>query len=400
MLSIGICGKPNAGKSTFFSAATMVDVAIASYPFTTIDPNKGVAYVRAKCPCKERGLTCSPRNSKCIDGVRMVPANFIDVAGLVPGAHEGKGLGNKFLDDLRNAAAIIQVVDASGRTDLEGNPAEKSNPILEVEMLADEISRWMADIVMRGVGGLRKKGSADKSVGPSAEKLAVQLSGLGVTRQNVIDACHGKGVGKSPDAIVFETEAEVLAFAQALRRASKPVMVAANKIDVPGADENCTKLEEEMGKERVVRCYADGELALRKAEKAGLVKYVPGAADFEIGAKADARQREALERIRAVVKKNGGTGVQQALEHAVFGLLGLMVVYPVEDASKLTDSKGNVLPDAILVRKGSTPLDLARAVHSDLADKFICAVDVKTGMKVGKEHVLKDGDVMKIVAGK
>ncbi|MFA6035813.1 MAG: redox-regulated ATPase YchF [Candidatus Micrarchaeia archaeon] len=388
MLDIGICGKPNCGKSTFFSAATMVDVAIANYPFTTIEANRGVAYVRSVCPCKEFGKKCNPRNSKCVDGVRLVPLTVIDVAGLVPGAHEGKGLGNKFLDDLRNASAIIQVVDASGKTDLEGKPAEGQKPEKEVEMLEEEVARWMAGIIMRGVG-LRKK--------LDAEQMAVQMSGLGMTREHVIAACNK--LGRTHDTIAFEKEEEVLEFARALRQAAKPILVAANKIDIGGAEANCEQLEGKLGKERVVRCFADGELALRKAEKAGLVKYVPGAESFEI-LRGEQRQKDALGRIGEVVRRNNGTGVQQALDRAAFGLLGLIVVYPVEDATKLSDAKGNVLPDAILLKSGSTPLDLARAVHTELAEKFICAIDVRKGMKVGKEHVLKDGDVLRIVTNR
>jgi len=388
MLDMGICGKPNSGKSTFFSAATMVDVAIANYPFTTIEANRGVAYVRAECPCKGFGKKCSPKNSKCIDGVRLVPVTVIDVAGLVPGAHEGRGLGNKFLDDLRNASAIIQVVDASGKTDLEGNPTEDADPAMEVAMLEEEIAQWMAGIIMRGVG-LRKK--------LDAAAVATQLSGLGITREHVIAACNK--LGRTHDVIAFEKGEEMLEFAGALRRAAKPILIAANKIDIGGAEEKCEKLEGGLGKDRVVRCFADGELALRKAERAGLVNYVPGAKEFEIRG-GEARQKEALERIGAVVKRNSGTGVQQALDRAAFELLGLIVVYPVEDVTGLCDSKGNVLPDAILLKKGSTPLDLARAIHTDLAEKFICAIDVRKGLKVGKEHVMKDGEVLKIVTGR
>lgn len=388
MLDIGICGKPNSGKSTFFSAATMVDVAIADYPFTTIDANRGVAYVRAECPCKGLGKKCNPRNSKCVDGTRLVPITIIDVAGLVPGAYKGKGLGNKFLDDLRNASVIIQVVDASGKTDLEGKPAENADPAKEIEMLGEEIVRWMAGIILRGAG-LRKK--------LDAEQLAVQLSGLGIGKEQVAAACDK--TGRTRDGILFESEEEVVDFAGALRKVAKPTIIAANKADIAGAEANCERLERTYGEEEVVRCFAEGELALRKAEKAGLVKYTPGDEKFEMVG-GEEKQREALGKIAEVMKKNGGTGVQQALNRAAFGLLGLIVVYPVEDVAGLSDSKGNVLPDAVLLKKGSTPLDLARAVHTDLAEKFICAIDVRKGMKVGKEHELKDGDVLKIVIGR
>ncbi len=88
MIEIGIAGKPNAGKSTFFKAATLADAEIANYPFTTIKPNVGIGYVRVKCVCQELGVKCN----ECIDGWRFIPVKLIDIAGLVPDAHKGGGL--------------------------------------------------------------------------------------------------------------------------------------------------------------------------------------------------------------------------------------------------------------------------------------------------------------------
>ena len=119
---IGIIGKSNVGKSTFFNAVTDLSVQTANYPFTTIEPNVGVAYVRIECICKEFEVQDNPVHSVCIDGIRFIPVKVIDIAGLVPGAHLGKGIGNKFLDDSRQADALIHVVDASGSTDSEGRP--------------------------------------------------------------------------------------------------------------------------------------------------------------------------------------------------------------------------------------------------------------------------------------
>ena len=388
MIGIGICGKPNCGKSTFFSAVTMVDVPIADYPFTTIKANRGIAYVRAKCPCRERGVTCQPKNSKCIDGVRLVPTTVIDVAGLVPGAHEGRGLGNKFLDDLRNASAIIQVVDASGRTDLEGKPAGDFDPLLEVGMLETEMAQWMAAVMRREVGTGRTS---------TADTVADRMSGLGITREHVVKACDS--CGQTHDKIGFSGDGAMMTFARELRRISKPILVVANKMDVRGAEENFERMREALGRERVMPSYAEGELALRRADRAGMIKYVPGEAGFEVIG-GDERQREALGLIGKVMNKYGGTGVQDAVDRAAFGLLELNIVYPVENEARLSDGSGNVLPDAILLKKGSSALDLAREIHSELADKFICAIDVKRRMKVGRDHVLRDGDIIKIVKGR
>ena len=135
MLSVGLAGKPNAGKSTFFKAATLAEVEIANYPFTTIDANHGVSFVRVPCPCKELGA--GKECGRCQDGVRYVPVELIDVAGLVPDAHLGKGLGNEFLDSLRVAEAVIHVLDASGSADAEGNPVGVGNydPMTDVGFL-------------------------------------------------------------------------------------------------------------------------------------------------------------------------------------------------------------------------------------------------------------------------
>src|SRR3989338_6474207 len=108
---LGLVGKPSAGKSTFFKAATLAEVAIASYPFTTIKANQGVGYVKIDCIDKEFKVQCNPNHGFCINGKRFVPVDLLDVARLVPGASEGKGLGNQFLDDLTKADALISILD-------------------------------------------------------------------------------------------------------------------------------------------------------------------------------------------------------------------------------------------------------------------------------------------------
>ena len=384
---IGVVGKPNAGKSTFFAGATLVDAKIAPFPFTTIEPNRGKAYVRAKCPCKELGTVCKPKNSLCENGVRLLPIEMMDVAGLVPDAHAGRGLGLKFLDDLRAADVLIQVVDASGRTDLEGKDCENCDPSEEIRFLSREIEYWIADILKRNMSKIKGRG---------IEELLTALTGLKVTRAQIEEVGMKKGF---PVEKINWSDDEILAFAKEIRAISKPIAIAANKVDSPNGRSNYEKLKADFPNLLVVPTCAEAELALRRANEKKLVKYVPGSADFEVLG-GEPKQREALEKIRSILKANNGTGVQQLIDKVVFGLLNLIVVLPVEDEHKFSDHFGNVLPDGYLLRRGSNCHALAEKIHTDLAQKFICGIDARKHMRVGKEHILENGDVIKIVANR
>jgi ribosome-binding ATPase YchF (GTP1/OBG family) len=386
-LFIGVVGKPNAGKSTFFAGATLVDAKIAPFPFTTIEPNKGKAYVRVECPCKNLGVKCRPKNSLCVDGVRLIPIETVDVAGLVPDAHLGRGLGLKFLDDLRAADALIQVVDSSGKTDLEGKDCLGCDPSEEIRFLVKEIEYWIADIIKRNMMKIKGRG---------ADEVTTALTGLKITRSHVEVAANKASV---PLEKINWNDEETLSFSKQIRAISKPIAFAANKVDSLEGRKNFEKMRKEFPGMLIVSTCAEAELALRRANEKGLVKYVPGAPDFEVLG-GEPKQREALEKIRAIVKENGGTGVQQLIDRVVFELLDLIVVYPVEDEHKFSDHFGNVLPDGYLLKKGSNCHALAEKIHTDLAKKFICGIDARTHMRVGKDHVLQNGDVIKIVANR
>ncbi|MEM5835198.1 MAG: redox-regulated ATPase YchF [Candidatus Aenigmatarchaeota archaeon] len=387
MIELAIIGKPNAGKSTFLKAATLADVRIASYPFTTISPNFAIAYVTTKCVCKELGLNCN----NCINGIRFIPIKLIDVPGLVPGAHKGRGLGNKFLDDLRQAQAFIHVVDFSGLTDSEGNPTKGHNPLEDIEFLENEIDEWLFSIVLRALERYFKTSNTIdfEKIDMLTNLIAKQLTGLGI-KESVIKSCllELKGV---------LSEENLKYFVKSLRKKAKPMLIAANKIDMEEAKENYFKLKDKI-EYPIIPCSADYELALRIANQKGIIDYLPGERDFKIKGNINEKQILALEKIRRMLNEFGSTGVQDCLNKIVFDLLNYIVVYPVENENKFSDKKGNILPDALLLPKESKPIDLAFAIHSDLGENFICAIDAKTKQKVANDYELKNNDIIKIVA--
>ncbi len=383
---IALAGKPNTGKSTFFKAATLADVEIANYPFTTINANRGIAHVRSPCPCSELESRCS----SCVNGVRFIPIELIDVAGLVPEAHKGRGLGNAFLDNLRQAEAIINVIDASGSTDIEGNVLGtcSHDPLEDVYLLDKELSLWIAGIIRKNWQKLAKRAEA----GGVTHVIADQLAGLNINEHQAKAAMSTLGLNEKQ--LKNWTEQDVVQLSGELRKRTKPIIVAANKKDI--ASEQALDHITSFCRD-VLKTSGEAELALRLAAQKELIDYVPGDDTFHILKRASEQQARALERLQHFVAREP-TGVQACLNKAIFDVLQYIVVYPVEDENRFSDKEGNILPDAFLLKRGQTVRDLAFKVHTDIGRTFLYGMDARTKRRLGEHHELVDGDIVKIVA--
>lgn len=393
---IGLVGKPSVGKSTFFKAATLAEVEIAPYPFTTIKPNHGVGYVKVDCIDKEFNTQCNPNHGFCINHKRFVPIDLMDVAGLVPGASEGKGLGNQFLDDLRQADVFIHIVDLSGMTDENGKPTENYDISKDIIFLEEELDKWFLGILMKVWKGFARKAELEEDNFASA--VANQFSGLKVKEEHAKSALLKLNL---PARASSWNEKELLKFASELRKQSKPMIIAANKIDTPQGKSNYDKLRKRFPDRIIIPCSADSELALREAAKMGLIDYVAGERNFETGNKVNDKQKQALEKIKKNVldELQEGTGVQEILNYSVFNLLKYIAIFPA-GAHKLADSKGRILPDCFLLPPNSTALDFAYFLHTDFGKNFIKAIDARTKKILGRDYKLKHRDALEIVTGR
>lgn len=395
---VGVVGKTNTGKSTFFSAVTLISIAIENRPFTTIKPNRGIGYLRSPCVCKDFNVKDQPSNSICVEGTRLIPIELLDIAGLVPGAWQGRGLGNMFLDDIRKADALIHVVDAAGATDEEGQSCKPGtrDPVKDVEFLDYEISMWLVQIIKKDWRKLVQV--IDVMKGSFVDALFDKLSGLAIKKAHVSEALRRTGL--EVEHVSKWSDDDLLNLASTLRKIAKPMVIAANKIDLPYAEENVKKLKE-LGYP-VVPCCCEGELILRRAAERGLINYTPGDKDFTFKSPSiTEEQKRVLELIRnRVLAKWGSTGVQQVMDTAFFKLLQMIPVYPVEDSESLSNHKGKVLPDVYLIPSGSNPRQLAYLIHSDLGDTFIYAIDARTKKRLGEDYMLKERDVIKIISAK
>ena len=399
---IGIVGKPSSGKSTFLNAACLTNAKVSELPFTTIDPNKGVAYIKSDCVCKELGVNDNPKNSYCIDGNRFVPVNLLDVAGLVPDAHRGKGLGNKFLNDLSKATVLIHIVDITGSLDKMGNRIKEgaNNPYEDILFLEEEIDLWFKQILEREDWDkfLRTFSRESKKF---IEELSNRVSGIKVSKFHIIEALKKTQLSEKNPA--EWSDVDLLNFSKVLRRLSKPILIAANKIDKEIGVKNLIALKSSY-KDQIIPCSALAEYYLRKYDNEGTIKYIPGSNDFSFMNLQNLSEKEVemLKEIKGkILTPFNGTGVQEILNYSVFNIGKQICVYPVADFNNFTDNSGNVLPDTFLVKKGTTLIDFVRdKIHTELADKFMFGIDAISKKRLGENYILQNNDVIKIITSK
>ncbi len=317
----------------------------------------------------------------------------MDVAGLVPGASEGKGLGNQFLDDLRQADVFIQIVDLSGKTDENGKETENYEPEKDIIFLEEELNKWFYNIISKMWKSFARKTEMENL--KFSESVAKQFSGLKVNEEQVKRILLKINFKEKPSQW---TENQLMKFVSSLREESKPMIIAGNKVDTPNGEKNYKKLKIKFPNLTIIPCSADSECALREAAKIGLIDYIPGEKTFVIKGKLNEKQKDALEKIKKNIleKYEFGTGIQEILNQSVFSLLGYLAIFPA-GATKLGDSKGNILPDCFLLPKNSTALDFAYFLHTDFGKNFIKAIDARTKRALGKDYKLKNRDALEIV---
>ena len=388
--TIGLVGKPSVGKSTFFNAATMNDVPEGAYPFTTIDPSVGEAYVRVDCAAPEFGHDCTPNHGYCDDGVRFVPTKLVDVAGLVPGAHEGKGLGNQFLTDLNEADVLIHVVDFSGRTDMEGEPTEGHDPREDIDFLEDELDMWYLDILEKGIERYRSGyGGEERAI---EADLAEQMSAFGIKAEELKQVILSLGLELAPDGW-GDDDREALA--REIRIRTKPILVAANKADTEPARENYAEITADPDYDHltIVPVSAHAEKALKNGDEAGVLEYRPGDDGFSIVGDIPEEKRAGLDRIEGFLGAFGETGVQRAIETALFEELGAIAVFP---GARKPQDDGSFLQDCFALPGGSTAEEFAYFLHTDIGEGFLHAHDVRTERQIAADTELSHRDVIEI----
>ncbi|MEA3399488.1 MAG: redox-regulated ATPase YchF [Patescibacteria group bacterium] len=402
---IGIVGKPSVGKSTFFKASTLSEVDIANYPFTTIKANHAVGFVRIKDSAQEEqfGKISNPRMGYVQGKWRFVPVDLIDVAGLVPGAHKGEGMGGSFLNDLNQANALVHVIDVSGSVNEKGESVEAGSydPSNDIKFLENELDHWYEKILKTAWDKFVRVMQQEKA--DIAKAISKQMSGVGVTESIAKDSL--KFLGLLDIQAINWNDDDAFKLAGELRKRTKPMIIAANKSDHPKGKSNLERLKKEFPDYIIIPTSAESELALREAQKKELIDYIPGDNDFSISEKGKTslseQQQKGLEFVKLNVLQSyeRGTGIQAVLNAIVFDILEMKAIHP-GGVGKLEDKDGNTLPDCFLMKKEANALDFAFTLHTDFGTNFVKAINVRTKLPIGKDHILDHLDIIEIMSSK
>lgn len=400
---IGCVGKPSAGKSSFLNAATEANAKVGNYPFTTIEPNIGVTFFPTDCPCKKYGKTelCAPRYGECRQGQRRIPVKVLDVAGLVPGASEGQGLGNKFLDDLRQAHVLLHVVDVSGRTNEKGEETTGYDPLRDVDWLQDEIHSWIFQNLWRKWVSTVRRHVATKS--SAAKTLQTQLSGYGANLATVSKTLSALDI-REPSHLEEWDEAKVRQIVRKFMDIRFPTVLVLNKIDVPEADANISKICKKYDENKIILSSALAECFLKKMRKDGFIRYSEGEETFETAEDEpngslkplDEKMKKRLDNVRDLVLfRYGSTGVQDAIKKAV-ECRELIPVYPVKNIHNFScDDTKKVFRDCALVPPGTTVRELCGMLSGEMEKHFLYAEGV-SGQRLGEdEEITPEKNIIK-----
>lgn len=392
---IALVGKPSLGKSTTLNSLTDANAKVGAFPFTTIDPNKATGYLEVDCACSrfKKQALCKPNYGYCRDGKRGVPIMLLDVAGLVPNAHLGRGLGNKFLGDLTEADCLIHIVDVSGTTNAEGKATRGYDPIHDIEWLQDEIFRWILGNLTEKWGSIARRHVATRLT--TLETLRQQLGGYSANKQLIgraLDLLPGLAPLQDWDNDTIEK------VVRTFMEVKFPTVLSLNKMDHPDADKNVSKIILQHPKLKCVLTSSITEVFLRKLAAQNYIKYDLGT-EFvdtiddlgpESGLKPlDDKLRNRIENIRdLVLYRFGLTGVVQLLQAAA-DLLDLVPVYPVRNINNFGGLSGDsVFRDCVLVKRGTAVISVARKIMGDVT---IAAIEGVGGTRVAEEDTVDVG---------
>jgi ribosome-binding ATPase YchF (GTP1/OBG family) len=288
------------------------------------------------------------------------------------------GLGDRFLSVASQADALIHVADASGSIDAEGKLTRPGlgNPIMDIYDVEEEIILWFVKSIAKSVKGIRKKADSGE---PLKKSLYRSLAGLKVRPEHIEKALENSSLEKK--SVKKWSDKDLNLFAQEIRKLSKPTVIIANKMDIANASTNYERMIEEFKGSFVVPACSEAELALRRAETKGLIRYIPGEEKFQVLNKSELTKEQ-----------------QWALNYVQERVLTRWVNTGVQFAKKMSDHAGKVLPDAFLIPYHADVRYLAKEIHTELEKTMLHAIDARTGLRLPTDYVLKDRDVISIIA--